>query len=334
MSKQIYYFGQFSLDPAERLLLRSGAPVGLSPKIFDLLLHLSGNAGRLVSKKELMDAVWAGTFVEEATLARAVSDLRKALGDGEAGQRFIETVPKFGYRFICDVAVRGADAEQGDDTAGPRRSRLRWAVGAVGAVVGLSGLIWIGVWNRPSGPATIESVAILPIRAESIPLGAADPGVSIADTLITSLSRATTLEVRSLNAVRRYAGKEVDPLEAGRELRVDAVLEGSLLSSGQKMRLNARLLRVKDGRTLWSGTIEEETGDPLSLQDQFASEVANSISSHLTEEQRAALADHGTTDRLAQQSLLRGRQYSAQRSGDGFRRAIECFEDAIRRDPN
>lgn len=310
-------------------MLRLGEPCNVPPKVFDLLVHLIEYRGSLVSKQELMEAVWPGVFVEEATLARAVSDLRKILRDGEEGVKYIETVPKFGYRFVHEVRVEEAapDRVDGFGRGWSRRWRLvGMAAACLAAVAGLAG---VALRREPEGE--FRSMAVLPFRVE----GETDSrrGVAIADTLITSLSRGTTLEVRSMNAVRKYANQAADPVQVGRDLRVDVVVEGSLQRSGERVRLNARLVRVGDGSSLWSGVIEEKDGEGFALQDRLAMEVASSIDSRLTEPQRKALLEHGTSNALAHQMAMRGRQYFELRSGEGFRRAIECFEEAIRRDP-
>lgn len=321
MSRRRLQFGSFLLDAKERRLWRGGQVLTVPPKVFDLLVYLVGRRGSLVSKQELMEAVWAGVFVEEATLARAVSELRKILKDGEEGAKFIETVPKFGYRFVHEVE---AEAPGG----GP--GRRRWMVAALACALCGVGALGLMLWRADS--TKVQSIAVLPIRVE-VDGEEVNKGVAIADALITSLSRATTLEVRSINAVRGYATKPADAVKAGRELGVDAVFEGALHESGDRVRLNARLVRVSDGQSLWSGVIQEEAADTFALQDRLAAEVASSIDSRLTAGQRQALADHGTRDAKAHQMVMRGRQYVALRSWEGFRRAIQCYEETLRRDP-
>ncbi len=331
MSFVIYRFGPCQLVPSERRLLRRGDVCNVPPKVFDLLVHLVERRGSLVSKQELMEAVWAGVFVEEATLARAISDLRKLLRDGEEGTKYIETVPKFGYRFVHTVEEEIADPGRVEDSPGRAvwtRRPVLVAAACFAAAAGLAGLV-----HCRAADGTLRSIAVLPFRLEGEGVGDFRSGVAIADTLITNLSRGTTLEVRSINAVRKYANQAADPVQVGRTLQVDAVLEGSMQWLGQRLRLNARLIRTQDGQTLWSGVIEEQAVESFALQDRLAMEVASSIGSRLTEAQRKDLLDHGTNDVLAHQAAMRGRQSFALRSGESFRRAIECFEEAVRRDP-
>ncbi len=147
MSRGIYQFGRFRLDPLKRLLLRDGEPVTVTPKVFDTLLYLVANPGRLIGKPELMARVWPDTFVEEVTIARAISDLRKALGEGANGEKLIETVPKHGYRFVAQVTEAAADG--GTRRTAPRRWLVALALLAVGALAAAG---W-AIWRRSAGPS-------------------------------------------------------------------------------------------------------------------------------------------------------------------------------------
>jgi DNA-binding winged helix-turn-helix (wHTH) protein len=166
--KVVFEFGLFRLDPAERLLLREQVPVRLPPKAFDALVLLVENPGHLLEKEELLRRVWPGTFVEESNLAQHVSILRKALQDGEGGFRYIETVPKRGYRFIAEVRELGGTATEGGILPESVRLRRRFRGPAL-AIAGLAlvlaaSILTLVVWKRlrDSGPPPIQSLAVLP----------------------------------------------------------------------------------------------------------------------------------------------------------------------------
>src|SRR5213593_1156053 len=193
-AKQVYQFGPFHLDGAERLLLRDGVPVPLTSKVFDTLLALIENSGHLVGKNELMSRLWPDTFVEEATLARNISDLRKALGDGSNGEKYIETVPKSGYRFTASVtrlwdesvelvlerhtrsrivAEEGKESAVNDEPlASGSASRLarrivhhKLAIAALAFVIAALGVSVTYLFTRDN--KTIDSVAVMPFANES-----------------------------------------------------------------------------------------------------------------------------------------------------------------------
>src|SRR5262245_36109207 len=214
-NNHFYEFGPFRLDATERLLLRAGETVALTPKAFDLLLVLVERRGHLLEKSELLKLVWSDTIVEEANLSYNISFIRKALGEGGNEQRYIETVPRRGYRFVAPVR------EQKKETAtlAPAGAQAR-------VVTPLS--------------SAIKSIAVLPFK----PIVANDRNealeIGMADTLINKLSNLRHLVVRPTSAVRKYAALDQDPLAAGREQRVDAVLESSFQRSGEKIRVTVR----------------------------------------------------------------------------------------------
>jgi DNA-binding winged helix-turn-helix (wHTH) protein/TolB-like protein len=361
--KHIYEFGPFRLDVAERMLLRDGEAIPLQPKAFDLLLVLVEHHGHLLEKDELLQAVWPDTIVEEVNLANNVSVLRKALGEDGNGQRFIETVPRRGYRFVAPVReaqagtvepgvaeiaqapvvqqeapVAAATGEQ------PVQSASRWAKRRPALVVPLAVLLLIGVvgainsWSpkrQPTAPsATIKSIAVLPFkplaaneRDEALELG-------MADTLITKLSNLRHLIVRPTSAVRRYTALDQDPLAAGREQKVDAVLESSFQRSGEKIRVTVRLVNVSDGSALWTYQCTEYCADIFAAQDAITEKVARALMPELTGKERTLLAKRYTDNFEAYQLYVKGRYFWDKRTGEGMKKSIECFEQAIRLDQN
>src|SRR5438046_2386363 len=325
---KIFEFGPFRLDPAERMLLRDGQPVPLTLKAFDVLLLLVENSGHLVSKNELMNRVWAESFVEEGNLKVTVSMLRKALEDANGGARYIETVPRRGYRFVTEVKDLTAESvdlvmhersretitidAEGIVTDRSKASRVPFLlVGALLIVLGLVGGFFL-LRNRtqPLAPAAstapIRSIAVLPFkplvpdsRDESLELG-------MADTLITRLSGLKEVVVRPTSAVRKYAGLEQDAIAAGREQRVDAVLDGNLQRAGDRLRVTVRFVRVADGQTLWTQSFDENFTDIFAVQDHVSEKVAGLLAVKLTEQEQTLLTKRNTDNPQAYELYLKG----------------------------
>ena len=337
---RIFAFGPFRLDERERLLSREGAAVPIAPKTFDTLLLLLEHAGKLVEKRKLLESVWPDVFVEEAVLTRTISDLRKALQQGEK-EVWIETVPKFGYRFMAAVAQveeAGPPAEhapaavpQASLRPTPARPHLlRWGLGlAAGALVLL--LVAQRLTSKTDrGLAEVHHLAILPFQTfgqfsqmEMLQLG-------VADALITRLSNLSGLIVRPISSVRRYAGSAADPIQAGRDLQVDAVVEGTLQSLDGGIRASVRVIRPRDGKALWAGTVDSPRGGHLfALEDSIAQQVALRLSARITEAERRSLGARRELNPEAHELYVKGRYEWGKRSREGFERAAEYFRQAI-----
>jgi DNA-binding winged helix-turn-helix (wHTH) protein/TolB-like protein len=357
--ERIYEFGPFRLDAAERLLLRDHEVIPLQPKVLDLLLVLVERRGHLLEKDELMSAVWPDTLVEEANLANNISILRKSLG--ENGQQFIETVPKRGYRFVAPVqekAVEPAGIEdppsqtmavgveqQAEPLSWPSAWDLgRWIRSRPGLIATLIILPLIGIagltisWylrRQPASPiVAIKSIAVLPFKPLNRSPDDEYLGLGLADAVITGLSGTGKIIVRPTSAVGRYTAPDQDPIAAGREQRVDAVLESSIWRSGDKVRVTARLLNVRDGVPLWSYQCEEFCTDIFSVQTLISERMAEALMSQLTGEKRARLTKHYTENREANRLYLQGRFYWNKRTEEGLKKGIEYFQEAIDKDLN
>jgi DNA-binding winged helix-turn-helix (wHTH) protein/TolB-like protein len=274
----IFRFGDFVLDGSQRRLVRSGEDVYLPPKTFELLLHLLQNRGRVLTKDELLEAVWPDVNVVENTLAQRIREIREALGDDAHGGRFIKTVPRVGYQFIADLddeapgviappAIARLEAEPTVPIAtqrdvesnfpANRRQHIPLPVTIAGAMlVGLIGAGYLVVTARPAqvpgAPAAPTSIAVLPFKP-LVPEGRdAALELGMADSLILKLGSIGQITVRPLSAVRRYTDVEQDAVKAGRELRVDSVLEGHIQRRQDRIRVSVILRRVRDGQQLWA----------------------------------------------------------------------------------
>ncbi len=335
----VYEFGPFRLDAREQVLLRNGERVALTPKIFDTLLALVQNCGKLVEKDALIQFVWPDTsFVEEGNLANNIFVLRKALGE-TASQRYIETVPKRGYRFVaevregCGVAVGlTGDQDAGTMAIPAKRFDVRLVAGIV--LIALIGAGW-WTWRRMGGtpPSGVASLAVLPFKPVSEDSETAILGVGMADSLITKLGSIRQMRVRPTSAVQKYADLKPNPLAAGNEQRVDAVLEGTIQRSGERIRVNVRLLRVSDGRLLWSGTFADRFTGLFTVEDSISQGVAGALSVSVSPEEKKRVAKRHTSNPEAFQAYARGRYYCSTPGSEAFNRAVESFREAIDKDP-
>jgi DNA-binding winged helix-turn-helix (wHTH) protein/TolB-like protein/Flp pilus assembly protein TadD len=343
-TKQLYEFGPFRLDPVERLLYRDGEVVPLTAKIFDILLVFVRNSGRTLDKEEMMREVWPDQFVEEGNLTRNVSTLRKALGESRDDHRYVVTIPGRGYRFVADVKeAQAEDAKPSGaegDRSDVRRPARRTAVRLLVACVALAALAAAGFYARrpvrsiaTENEMTVSSIAVLPFKQ----LGAEGDeyfGLGMADSLITKLSNFKKIVVRPTSAVRRYAGRDQDPAAAGRELKVDSVLDGSIQRRGDRVRVTAQLARASDGQVIWSFVCDEQCSDVFTLQDIVSTKVAEALAPKLSGEERKLLSKRYTASPEAYQHYLKGRYFWGQRTENGLNKGIDYFRQAIDLDPN
>ena len=341
-SKGRYEFLEFRLDVQERLLLKDGAAVSITPKIFDMLLLFLENPNRLLGKDEIMRTVWPDTHIDEATLTRTISELRKTLGQTAGEANLVQTVPKRGYRFVAPVAT--ASVPQLNDHVAvpgheqPRKTSLRnfRSVAILGALFAGTLLVLAGVWafeiSRTS-PVS-QSVAVLPFKHLGTSGSDQFLEVGIADTLITRLSSVPALNVRPASAVRRYSDPDQDPAAVGRILKVDTVLDGSVQTMLDKIRVTLRLIRARDGKPLWAATLDGDSRDLFSLQDSVSQEVARALKLQLSPNEKDLFVKRSTDDSGAYRSYLKGRFFLGKRSPEGYEKAIDYFQEATRADPS
>lgn len=345
-----YSFGPFRLNVRESLLLRDGEAVTLPPKAFETLVALVESSGRLLTKENLMKRLWPETFVEEANLANNISLLRKVLEDDRQVSRYIETVPKRGYRFVASVerstepsSLPRVDAAVPESTAQPTishgtRKRLVLALVVLlvaGAGAGYYFLHLRATTRTPAAPpSSVRSIAVLPFkplveasRDEILELG-------VADALITRMSNIRQIKVRPIGAVTRYANVEYDPMAVGREQQVDAVLDGHIQKSGDKIRVSVRLVRIADEATLWATRFDEKYTDLFAVQDAISQRVAEVLIVKLSGAEREALARHYTENLEAFLLYMKGRYFWSKFTEDGLQKSIEYFNQAIEKDPN
>lgn len=361
-----YQFADFRFEPAKRRLRGpDGAVIPLSGRAFDVLAHLVENRDRVVGKDELINAVWPRSVVEDNNLNQAISTVRRALGDSRETPRFIVTVAGRGYQFVGDVVPLGEDAvgpreavvlqpsvplQHGSSdavvsggeistpdppTAFPQEAHVSRRGAIAGLVVATAAAAGAGLWWNPfrQGSRLPKSIAVLPFK----PLlpEARNPAMELGVTelLINRLSRLPGVVVAPLSSVMRFSATDVDPLEGGRKLGVEAVVDGRLHVHEDRVRLTARLLAVDDGASLWSNNFTEPLGELLAVQDTLANQLVNALTMELSNEARSGVLAQETSDVEAWQLYANGRYQLERRDASSLRRAIEFFDAALHRDP-
>lgn len=365
---RIYEFGPFRLVPSERQLLRDGEPIQLAPKAFEVLVVLVRNGGHLVGKDELLKELWAGSFVEESNVSHNVYLLRKALGEETNGARYIETVPRKGYRFVApvrEVAPAGAvetvvgeqrthvaseEESEGESDASERRARTAPAPAerpaktrraalavalAVVACVTASLALWSrGVRRAAPGADGIKRVAVLPFKPLGEDSGDELLGLGIADAVINQLSPQQQFIVLPTSTVYKYTGRAHDPIAVGRELGVDAVLEGTVQRAGERVRVTAQLISLNDGETLWSEKFDAVYTDVFRLQDSISVRVARALAARIPGGGEAeSVARRRAASTEAYQDYLLGVYHWNKRTPESLYKAVEYFSAATARDP-
>jgi DNA-binding winged helix-turn-helix (wHTH) protein/TolB-like protein/Flp pilus assembly protein TadD len=344
-----YEFGDFRLDSEPPSLWREERLVPLPPKALDVLLVLVRRRDIIVSREELLETVWRDTFVEEGNINYTVSLLRKVLDKGDKG-RFIQTVPKRGYRFVADVLEVSSNGHA--ENAVPRveaavpveqpKPKIRWrSIGIVllGVFFATGFVIWRAVDQRrkPSTIAitnrNIRTVAVLPLKTSAESDGNKSLSLGLTDSLISRLGSLNRFSVRPLSSVRGYADVEQDPLKFGETLKVDAILEGTLQQTDNRLLVNVRLWDLRDGAQLWQGSFDSTEADFFKLQDAVATGVTRGLVSELLDKDRELLTKRYTDNPEAFRAYVRGRTILDAKNPDNFEKAIDEFQKAVALDP-
>ena len=302
-----YEFNGFRLERAQGRLLFNGQPVPLKPKILDLLLFLVQMHGQLVVKDDLMKEIWPDTIVEENNITVSMSVLRKALGEDRIKPRFIETVPRRGYRFIAEVTEIFPD-QTVVTNAGPIDSQT-------------------APQEEP-----IDSLAVLPMDS-----GGGDQNVEylsegITESIINMLSRIPKLRVLACSTVFRFKGKKIDPQEVGVLLNVKAVMMIRVMRLDEKLIIRSELVRVADGSQLWGEQYGRGPSDILAIQDEIAKAITGSLKFKLSPGDRIRLTQQPTDNIEAYNLYLRGRYFWNKYDKEWVLKAIEAFKQAIQID--
>jgi TolB-like protein/DNA-binding winged helix-turn-helix (wHTH) protein len=335
-------FGAFELDPESGELRKYGLLIHLRPQPLKVLALLAAHAGQAVTREGIRQQVWGDeTFVDlEQGLNDCIKEIRAALGDDAEAPRYIQTLPRRGYRFIAPV--EGAVAPLPSPAAGTRRLPLRpWALAlpllaALGAAILLL-LNVAGLRGRllpRAMPPQIDSIAVLPLENLSRDPEQEHFADGMTEELITTLGQISALRVISRTSVMRYKGAKKPLPEIARELKVDAVIEGTVLRSGDRVRITANLLHAPTDRHLWAETYERDLGEILMLQRELARTVAREIRAALPPQEQVRLSRSRPLNPEAHELYLKGQYHYHKWSKKEFEKAVTYFERAIAVDPN
>lgn len=363
-------FGAFEVDVQDRELRHNGEKVKLQDKPFQILMLLMAEPRKLVTREELRRSLWpADTFVDfDAGLNTAIRKLRDALQDEAKAPQFVETVQRHGYRFIAPVELvvsgkespepsaviapsssaareilAGSDARGRSEAQGGRKSRNRFGsllapagMLTAAALVLLVGLNVAGLRDRLLRKATvrrIQSLAVLPLENLS-----GDPSQEyfadgMTEALITDLGKIGVVRVISRTSAMPYKGTHKTLPQIARELNVDAVLEGAVLRSGNRVRVTTQLIEASTDRHIWAQSYERDLGDVLVLQDELARAVVNEVNIHLSPEQRSRLANARPVNPEAYEAYLKGRYEWNEWTEEHLQRSVEAFQRATQINP-
>jgi TolB-like protein/DNA-binding winged helix-turn-helix (wHTH) protein/Flp pilus assembly protein TadD len=333
-TKRLYQFGPFSLDPVKRRLMRDGEVVKLTPKAFETLLALVEQRGKTIEKDELLNKVWAGTAVEENNLNQSITALRKTLGDSREKSEYIATVPGVGYRFVAEVTVRADEEPKPIFT--DRRPMFRYGLVAVGLVV-LVVVVGYALLKRekpvPQGPA-VASIMVLPLDNISGDAGEEYFADGVTDALIGDLAKLPGLQVISRTSSMHYKGTKKSLPEIAREINVDAIVEGSVQRSGDRVVIRAQLIHAATDHHLWVQTYERPMRDVLDVQSEIAQTIARQVQIQMTPADHARLTTRHPVSPKAFDHYLQGRYlYWNRRTEENLNKAIAHFQNAIKEDP-
>jgi TolB-like protein/DNA-binding winged helix-turn-helix (wHTH) protein/Tfp pilus assembly protein PilF len=327
-----YEFGPYRVEASTRRLLRGDELVPLAPKAFDILLALVERRDRVVDKAELMKIVWPDSFVEEANLSQTIFVLRKTLGDAADGGQYIETVPRRGYRFVAEVrAIAAAKETVGPPASPPQTSYRRktwWAIAAGAAVL----LVVAWRWSATSD-APIRSIAVLPLANLSGQASEQYFADGLTDALLSDLAQIEALRVVARTSTLRYRDTAKPSADVGRELGVDGLVTGSVVRSGQRVRINIQLIHAASDRHVWARDYERQLSDVLDLQREIARTVADEVRAVLTPEERTRLSRTRVVEPRALDEYLKGSFEFNKRTREGFLAAVAHFEKATAIDP-
>jgi TolB-like protein/DNA-binding winged helix-turn-helix (wHTH) protein len=356
--RRVARFGVFELDLHTAELRKHTHKLPIQGQPIQILILLTERAGELVSREELHQKLWpADTFVDfEHGLNAAVKRLRKALDDSVDNPRFVETLPRRGYRFIAPVETvetgpNVADAggaspgEQPVDAGvqGDLRGkiagseRLPWLLSQKGAALALVlALILFAIWIfRPVTPVqSIRSLAVLPLENLSHDVSQDYFSDGMTDELITELGQISGLRVISRTSMMTYKGARKSIPQIAHELNVDAVVEGTVLRSGNQVRITAQLIQADADKHLWAQSYEGELRDTLALQNEVARAIATQVRAKLNPQEDAGLKKAKAVNPEAYEDYLKGRYFWNKRTADGLKKAIDYFNQAIEKDPN
>ena len=304
-----YRFGDFTLDVAERQLLRNGREVPLRTKAFDTVACLVERHGHLVTKDALLARVWPGTSVSDGVLTHCIAEVRRALGEPIGQPRYVRTLSRSGYRFVGAVEAVDRASLQGPRPAPPAPG------------------------GAPDTPAPTRTVAVLPFENLSPDLENESFCDGLSEELINGLTQVRTLRVVAHSSSFRFKGRQLDARTIGRRLGVGAIVEGSVRKSGDRLRVSAQLIDAADGCHVWAAQYDRGLEDVFAIQEEIAGAVLRELKVELEKGVPGAPWRRRTPDPEAYRLYLQGRSFWHRRFGGFLQKAIDSFQRAVEIDP-
>ncbi len=338
-----FRWGRFTLDPLRRSLFCDGDRIKLAERLFDVLLYLVTNHGRVVERDELLREVWAGRTVEDNNVGQAIFELRKILKSSGSSDRCIVTVPGRGFRFAEPVTFAAAPACQDPaPSVSSWRGNTPLAVALLSLVIAVLSLgIWASQRPAPAGDQAekpfappAHSVAVLAFDNMSGDPGQAYLSDGMSEQLIDSLTRIEAIEVAGRTSSFSFRGSHATIGEIARKLNVSAVLGGSVRRAGARVVVTAQLTNARDGFNMWSATLDSAQGDVVTVETEIAQAVVQSLQGRLAGGDAAKLTLGGTTSAQAYDFYLRATQLEHTARGEAdHRAALADFDRALALDP-
>ncbi len=349
------------MNLTDETLWQNGEKLRINRRSFQILYLLVERAGQIITKQEFFDTIWKDTFVSDNSLTVTMTTLRKVLGDDAKDAKFIENLPRKGYRFIGEVKVGGdeppivqveeeniiapvADVEEqniiaptadvGKKKVFKNRKVLFGISAACLMVIVVLGFNYYGFSRLRSSSANalqIESVAVLPFENQNPDTEYLSDGLT--ESVINNLSALSNLRVISRNSVFQYKNKPTDSMTVGRELNVNAVLTGRFSQRGDDLTVNAELTDVRDNRQIWGRQYSRKASDEFALRQEMARDITEALRSKITSQERQRLAKGETDNPEAFRLYLKGRFYWNKRTDEGFEKAVQFFNQALEKDP-
>ncbi len=340
--ENLYHFGDVTVDCENFRVQQNGQNITLAPRAFDVLIFLIHNRNRVVEKQEIFDSVWKDTFVSDNALTKIIKDIRQALDDDASQPRYIETVPKRGYRFIADVKNEGAVKSEHKVSASeksliqspPKRKKLLLFGTLVLIILALAIFAFVKInSDATSESAPIDSIAVLPFENTSEDANLEYLSDGITENIINTLSRLPNLRVSPRSSVFYYKGKPEDPHTIGQALRVRAVLTGKIVQRGDVLTIQTELIDVDRKAQIWGQQYNRPSSDVINLQTEIANTIAERLRLRLNSAEQKQLTAHSTNNPEAFRLYLQGRFYLNKRTEENIRKSVEYFNQSIELDP-
>jgi TolB-like protein/DNA-binding winged helix-turn-helix (wHTH) protein len=341
-----FILGEWRAEPSLNELSCHDRRLRVEPKVMDVLLCLASQPGEVVSKETLIQTVWQDRFVTDEVITTTIWELRRALGDEAKNPRFIQTIPRKGYRLIAPIRTAEAIEEPATPTSplttsALNLSRFRWRMPAI--LVTAAFFLTLFGWQifkgrseftKQHNSSHIQAIAVLPLKNFSGGPQQEALADAMTEALITDFARALPLRVVSRTSVMQYKATSKTAPQIARELNVDAIVEGSVQRSGDRVRVTIQLLDARRDQLLRAESYEREARDVLTLQSELSNVIAQELRASLALHEQARRSASTNLPAAAHEAYLQGRQHWNKRTEAGMRQALAQFERAVQRAPD